>query len=116
MIDEKIAPPPSQAWQTRPLERPGRRRPETPLTRFLGGTPAAVLTKLTFLSLIVGALFMWLDVRPADIFAAFLRIAHRIWALGFDALREAGDYLLAGALIVVPLWLAYRILAMRGPR
>jgi Family of unknown function (DUF6460) len=117
MIDEKIAPPPlSQAWQTKTPEPAPLRRPETALTRFLGGTPAGVATKLVFLSLIVGALLMWLDVRPVDIFNWAQWVVHRIWGLGFDAVRLAGDYLLAGAIIVVPLWLAYRLLAMRGPR
>ena len=45
-----------------------------------------------------------------------MRIVNHLWALGFDALRDAGDYLLAGAVIVVPVWLVFRLLSMRGPR
>ena len=117
MIDEKTAPPPpSQAWQGRGADANPWRRPDTPLNRFLGGSPASVLLRLFFLSLIVGALLMWLDIRPIDIFQGFIRLAHRIWALGFDAVREMGDYLLAGAVIVLPVWLAFRLLAMRGQR
>jgi len=44
------------------------------LESFLGGTPASVFVKLLFISLVVGALLMWLDIRPA-IFSAAFRIS-----------------------------------------
>jgi len=91
-------------------------RPETPLTRFLGGSPVNVVLKLFFLSLIVGALLMWLDIRPIDVVQGVVNFVQRIWALGFDALREMGDYLVAGAMIVVPLWFIARLLSVRAPR
>jgi len=117
MIDEKTAPPPpSQAWQAKAPEDNRWRKPETALTRFLGGSPGSVIIRLFFLSLIVGALLMWLDIRPIDIFQGFVRLANRIWGLGFDAVREMADYLAAGAVVVVPIWLAFRLLAMRGQR
>lgn len=106
--------PPTGAWA--PVEAsasPGRKPSDTPLTRFLGGTPLGVFWRLFFLSLIVGALLMWLDVRPYDIFEALVRFAHRIWALGFDAIRQIADYLLAGAVIVVPIWLVSRLVSRR---
>jgi Domain of unknown function (DUF6460) len=117
MIDEKSAPPPHvNPWPASASGPGSTRRSETLVARFLGGTPAGVLVKLFFLSLIVGALLMWLDIRPVDIFEGFVRIIRRIWALGFDALREMADYLLAGAVIVVPVWFVFRLLSMRGPR
>jgi hypothetical protein len=69
--------------------------------------------RLVVLSLIVGALLMWLDVRPYEVIDGVVRFAHRIWALGFDAIRQLGDYLLAGAIIVVPIWLVSRLLSRR---
>lgn len=87
--------------------------PDTTLNRFLGGSPAAVVARLFFLSLVVGALLMWLDIRPWDIFRAIERLADRLWNLGFDAIREVAEYVVAGAVIVVPLWLLSRLLSNR---
>ncbi|MGH6817585.1 MAG: DUF6460 domain-containing protein [Methylovirgula sp.] len=106
---------PASAWSAPPTGAP-RWRHETPLARFLGGTPSNVALKLFFLSLIVGALLMWLDIRPVDLVQDTIRLARHIWSLGFDALREMGDYIVAGAMIVVPLWLLARLLDWRGPR
>ncbi|HKH80138.1 MAG TPA: DUF6460 domain-containing protein [Methylovirgula sp.] len=114
MIDETK---PASAWSSPRTPSAARwHRPETPLARFLGGTPLNVALRLFFLSLIVGALLMWLDIRPADIVQGAVRFVHRVWSLGFDALRDMGDYLVAGAMIVVPLWLIARLLNMREPR
>jgi hypothetical protein len=105
---------PASAWST-PRGTPRWQRHETRLARFLGGTPGGVVLRLFFLSLIVGALLMWLDIRPADLVESLVRFVRRIWSLGFDALREMGDYIIAGAMIVVPLWLLARLLNWRGP-
>jgi hypothetical protein len=89
---------------------------ETPLRRFLGGSPLAVLIKLAVLSLITGAILVWLDIRPAEIFRLVSAFAHHLYDLGFDAVREFGTYIGAGAAIVVPLWLILRILSYRPAR
>lgn len=96
--------------------RPHRPADETALNRFLGGSPGSVFLRLVFVSLIVGAFLMWLDIRPAEVFQAITDLFNRIWGLGFDAIRVIADYILAGAAIVVPVWLALRLLNMRSPR
>jgi hypothetical protein len=87
---------------------------ETALNRFLGGSPGGVFLRLLFVSLIVGAFLMWLDIRPLDIFRGITDLIDRIWGLGFDAIRVVGDYILAGAAIVVPVWLVLRLMNMRN--
>jgi hypothetical protein len=87
-----------------------------PLYRFLGGSPLTVFIRLFFISLIVGALLMWLDVRPLDIFRALNRLIDRLWNLGFDAIREIAEYVLAGAVIVLPIWFVTRLLSQRPAR
>jgi hypothetical protein len=82
--------------------------------RFLGGSPVSVFVRLLFVSLIVGALLMWLDIRPMDVFLSIERLFRRVWNLGFDAIREIGEYIVAGAVIVVPVWLVVRLMSMRG--
>ena len=84
--------------------------------RFFGGSPLAAMIKLAFVSVVVGALLMWLDIEPFAIFRAAERMALRVWSMGFDAIRELGRYLVAGALIVVPIWFLARLFSLRGAR
>ncbi len=84
------------------------------LTRFFGGAPLAVLLRLLVVSLIVGALLMWLDIHPRDVIRGFENFILRIWNMGFEAVRELGQYVFAGAVIVVPVWLVMRLLSARG--
>ncbi len=88
----------------------------SPLTRFLGGSPASVFVRLLFVSLIVGAFLMWLDIRPSEVLYAVERLLRRVWNLGFGAIREVAEYILAGAVLVVPVWLVIRLLSMRSAR
>jgi len=94
------------AFTTRPVA-PGDEG--NAFTRFIGGSPLAVFFRLLILSLVAGALLVWLDIHPRDIFFAFERFIRRVWYMGFDALREIATYILAGAVIVVPLWLLIRL-------
>jgi hypothetical protein len=118
--DDRFAPKAPPHW-TAPEQPPApsgvRSRPqETALNRFLGGSPGGVFLRLLFVSLIVGAFLMWLDIRPWDIFRGLQQLVDRIWGLGFDAIREIADYILAGAAIVVPVWLVLRLMNMRNAR
>lgn len=83
------------------------------LQRFLGGSPAAVLVKLVFLSLLVGAFMSFLGITPVGLISRVWRMIQSVLDLGFDSLREVGRWILYGAIIVVPLWLLSR-LANRG--
>ncbi len=87
---------------------------ENSLTRFFGGAPLAVLGRLLVVSLIVGAVLMWLEIRPGDIIYGVDRFVRRIWNMGFAAFHDLLQYIIAGAIIVVPVWLVMRLLAVRG--
>ncbi len=99
---------PAAAWGT------NGRRDETGLRRFLGGSPLVVALRLVVVSLIVGALLMWLDIRPADVYRELSDLFGRLWALGFRSIRDFGSYIVAGAIIVVPVWLVLRLFSYRG--
>jgi hypothetical protein len=86
------------------------------LESFLGGSPFNVFVKLLFISLVVGALLMWLDLRPIDILHGVQRFFDRIYAMGFDAIRNIVEYVAAGAIIVVPIWFVLRIMSFGGKR
>ena len=124
MAQEIIEPPgaaerrKSSWWGAGPNQQQ-RQDPEmndATFNRFLGGSPAGVFVRLLFISLIVGVFLMWLDVRPGDVFFALERLVRRILNLGFDSVREILSYILAGAALVVPIWLVIRLLNMRGAR
>jgi hypothetical protein len=94
--------------------QPEAPQPASPLEAFLGGSPGAVALKLLLMSLVVGALMMWLEIRPADILVGIVNFLRRIYALGFGAVREVIDYVLAGAAIVLPVWLLLRVMNASG--
>ena len=90
------------------------RPPPSELERFLGGSPSSVAVRLLFLSLIVGFFLVVFDIRPFDVLVGLRNIVEHFWAMGFDAIRSIAEYLVAGAAIVIPVWLALRLLNMRG--
>ena len=120
-MNDRLDPPDNRGpsgWAGSNWRRDGARpaadeTPRNSLERFLGGSPAAVFVRLLAVSVVVGALLMWLDIRPADIFYAVNRFINRLWLLGFDAVRELAQYVLVGAMIVVPIWLIMRIFNSR---
>lgn len=83
------------------------------LSRLMGGSPLGVLARLIFLSFLVGAVLAWLDIRPVEILWWAQSVFHRLWAFGFDGLRDAFGYVMVGAMIVVPLWLLTRLFGGR---
>jgi len=83
------------------------------LTRLLGGSPLAVLLKLLVLSLVVGAIMAGLGLSPAGLVRLLAEAVRSVLGLGLDTLRDIGGYILAGAMIVVPIWLLTRLFDRR---
>jgi hypothetical protein len=86
------------------------------LTRFLGDTPLRVLVRLLVLSFVVGLVFSALNIRPYDVYRWAERVVVRIYDMGFSFFADAFDYLLAGALVVVPLFVLSRLFKIGGKR
>ena len=85
------------------------------LQRFLGGSPGAVLVKLVFLSLLVGAFMSFLGLTPVGLMDGVVRLARSVLDLGFDTFEQIWRWLAYGAVVVVPLWLLSRLLSSRRP-
>ena len=81
------------------------------LTRLFEGRPLVVLVRLVIASLIVGFILVWLDLKPIDLLRISQNMMFRVWDMGFGALNEAAQYVLLGAMIVVPVWLLSRLFA-----
>ena len=108
LTDRQPSEPPPYWTQSAPA---ARWRDQNALHRFLGGTPLAVAVKLVVISMVVGALLMWLHISPADVLAGLSDLLHQLYALGFRSLRDFGTYLAAGAAIVLPVWFVIRLLS-----
>ncbi|MCY6382506.1 DUF6460 domain-containing protein [Hoeflea prorocentri] len=83
------------------------------LNRFLGDTPGRTLIKLIVLSFIVGAVMAAFNWYPMDVVRAIVDFIRNLWELGFAALGRFGDYLVLGAVVVVPVFLIIRIMSYR---
>lgn len=107
-------------YMLNPPSRPAAASPsymsDNAFYRFLGGHPIKVILRLLLISLVVGALLLWLDIKPVQVIEWAQRIGQRIYGMGFDAVKEAGQYIMAGAIVVVPVWFVLRLLGSRTPR
>ena len=83
------------------------------VNRFLGDTPLRIVVKLLILSIALGFLMSVFGLYPDDILRAVRDFVIHLWEKGFAALGQVGDYLVLGAVIVVPVFLLIRILSYR---
>ena len=84
--------------------------------RFFGGPPLAVIVRLILLSILVGVVLHAAGLDPWNIIDSLRRFVLSIWDLGFDALRWLWRYFLLGAVLVVPIWLAVRLVRTPSER
>ena len=80
------------------------------VARFAGGSPAMVAVRLIVVSFVVGLVLETFGFDPATLFSEAMRGVRRIVELGFSDIHEIGRILLTGAMVVVPVWLALRLL------
>jgi hypothetical protein len=79
------------------------------LTRFLGDTPWRVFFRLLVISFIVGLVLSVLNVEPMQVYRWIERVVERFWDMGFELFGRALEYLIVGALIVVPIFILMRL-------
>lgn len=81
--------------------------------RLLGDTPGRTFVKLVILSVVVGFVMSMMGLSPWDLVRFIDDGIREIWRSGFKALGRVGDYLLVGAMIVIPVFIVLRILNWR---
>lgn len=101
---------PLEAAETLGFTRRYERDTPMDFRRFLGGHPMAVAVRLALLSILVGVLLSVFGITPRNFFRVLDEFARSIYDLGFGAFRWIVDYLLLGAMVVVPIWLVRRLL------
>ncbi len=73
------------------------------------------VVKLLIWCLIVGILLSFFDISPLNVLASISQTARDIFKAVVDAIAWALPYLIAGAVIVIPVWLVIRLVAiLRG--
>lgn len=77
---------------------------------FFGGNPLAVVLRLVIISIITGIALTAAGFDPRDLYAAIPDLIQAIYDLGFSWVVTVFQYLLLGAVIVVPVWLLVRFL------
>ena len=89
---------------------------DTPLHRFLGGSPGSVVFRLLVISLIVGAAMVFFNLTPKDLVESVRHLVESVLGSGIESVRSLLLYVLYGAMVVVPIFLVVRILkALRRP-
>ena len=83
------------------------------VSRFLGDTPGRTIIKLLVVCLIVGFVLAIFGFRPDNIIDSIQYYILDLWYNGFRALGQIGNYLLLGAIIVIPIFLVLRLFSYR---
>jgi hypothetical protein len=82
-----------------------------------GGSPFAVLIRLALISIVVGVVLSALGVNLRNFFDRINELLRAIYDLGFGAVDWVLQYLLLGAIVVVPIWAIARVAAiMKRPQ
>lgn len=80
-----------------------------------GDSTLGIVLRLVVLSLIVGVVLSALGITPQNLFYTLNVLARRLYDLGFGAIDWILQYILVGAMVVVPIWLIARLVRGLSP-
>ncbi len=91
-------------------------RPEqrSALERFIGGRPVSVIIRLVLISLLVGFVMSVFGFSAEDLLRGVVKMVRDALRDGTGLFRQMGGYIVAGAALVLPIWLLMRL--TRGRR
>lgn len=81
-----------------------------------GGNPFAVIVRLVLLSIVVGVVLSALGFTPQNFLYQLETLLGRIYWIGLNSIDWVMQYLVLGAMVVVPVWLVARLLGLVGRR
>ncbi|MEQ1697216.1 MAG: DUF6460 domain-containing protein [Hyphomicrobiaceae bacterium] len=73
---------------------------------FTGTSVAGIALRLAVISLVVGVVLSALGINANNLFSSLNMLARRIYDLGFGSIEWLAQYMIVGAMVVVPIWLA----------
>jgi hypothetical protein len=76
---------------------------------FLGGNPFAIALRLALISIAVGIVLKALGIDLRNFFDRLSVLLRNLYDLGLGAFEWVFEYMLLGALVVVPIWLIARL-------
>jgi hypothetical protein len=74
-----------------------------------GGNPLGVLIRLALISIVVGIVMSALGIDLRNFFQRINELLRNLYDLGFGAFQWVFEYMLLGALVVIPIWLIARV-------
>ncbi len=86
------------------------------MDRLTGGSVLGLVLRLAVISLIVGVVLSALGINASNLLSSLNILARRLYDLGFGAFESVLQYVLVGAMVVIPIWLLARLLGGAKPR
>lgn len=83
------------------------------VNRFLGDSIARTIVKLIVVCLIVGFVLAFFGYTPNNIIGSLRYHFYDILNNGFEALGDIGNYLVLGAIVVIPVFVVLRLISYR---
>jgi hypothetical protein len=74
-----------------------------------GGNPLGVILRLALISIAVGIVMKALGIDLSNFFQRINELLSNLYDLGFGAIEWVLEYMLLGALVVIPIWLIARM-------
>lgn len=79
------------------------------LNSVFGGSPLGVIVRLALISLVVGIVLSALGIDLSNFTYRIGALLRNIYDLGFRSLDWVLQYMLLGAIVVIPIWLVTRL-------
>jgi Family of unknown function (DUF6460) len=80
------------------------------MEKMFGGPIVPTLFRLALLSFIVGLIFAVFGIDPVNLWREFGTTIQQAWKLVFEAIEWGAGYAILGAIVVLPVWVIYRVL------
>ncbi|WP_072396499.1 DUF6460 domain-containing protein [Hyphomicrobium sp. CS1GBMeth3] len=74
-----------------------------------GGNPLGVILRLAVISIVVGIVMKALGIDLGNFFQRVNELLRNLYDLGFGAIEWVLEYMLLGALVVIPIWIIVRL-------
>ena len=87
------------------------------MDKIFGGPIVPTLFKLALLSFFVGLVLFLFGIDPIDLWRNFGQTIREAWVKVIDGIDWAVQYAILGAIVVLPIWIIYRLLVfVTGPK
>ncbi|MBI1212684.1 MAG: hypothetical protein GC190_14560 [Alphaproteobacteria bacterium] len=87
------------------------------MDKIFGGPIVPTLLRLLILSFFVGLAFAAFGIDPLDLWSDFWQTFQDAWRYAGDFINWGFKYAVLGAIVVLPLWIIYRLLrAISSPK